>query len=94
LKGGIFKMKAWHWALVLVAGYEGLVGISELVASSGASSSNPLGALATAPSVGSFVQSSLASSGTAAVSNSTAGFVDLGVAALLFVFPLHKHLTA
>ena len=77
-------MKAIHWVLVLAAVYESAVGVSELLSSSG---SNPLSGLANAPSAGSFFQSSV--TGT---SNTTAGLVDLGVAAALFVYPLHKKL--
>lgn len=79
-------MRPWHWILVALAVYEGAVGLSELLSTSG---SNPLSGLAGLPSVGSVFQQS-----STGATNTTAGAVDLAVAAGLFVFPLHKKIFA
>ena len=80
-------MKLWHWLIVLVVGYEALVGLAEIL-SSGVTSSNPLAALVSLPSVGSLVQSGTGSS------TAIAGGVDLGTAILLYFVVLHRHVIA
>lgn len=76
-------MKLWHWVVAVFVLYEGVIGISELLALSG---SNPLAGLSSWPSVGSLVQQNTS------ISTAVAGGVDLGLAIVLYVFVLHDHL--
>lgn len=78
-------MKLWHWVLVVVVFYEGLIGLSEVL-SVASPANNPLATLASWPSVGSLVQSSTS------VSNTVAGGVDLGVALVVYFMFLHAHI--
>lgn len=77
-------MKLWHWLILAVVAYEGLVGLSEIL--SGTMSSNPLSMLSSWPSVGSLVQSNTSTS------TAVAGGIDLATAVALYFFVLHRHL--
>jgi hypothetical protein len=79
-------MKLWHWLIVAVVAYEGLVGLAELFTLS--STSNPLAALIGWPSLGSFVQTS------SSTSTAVAGGIDLTTAIVLYFFVLHRRLVA
>jgi hypothetical protein len=76
-KGGFVKTVLW-----IVVIYEGLMGVVEL-ASAGGVGGGSLDSIESLPTVGSLVPTTVAPSGTV-------GYVDLGVAALVYFFALHK----
>lgn len=70
-------MKLWHWALVGLALYEAGFGVYELMGNS-----------APFPTLGSLVSSAMSGS-----TSTTTGAIDLVAGAVIFIVPLHRHLT-